>query len=234
LLGYTAVNMMMFILVSLLCSVVNASPKPGSIFRDVLEEGKKEALVQELEEAQLLKELEILVKNLDDEQLEKLEKIMGKDIDETTEFDMIVNELKDMGMEDSDITDLKQLAQLMHEFLSQVPEIGEKLDFDHEYDLLDNIQLYLLGLPNKLGPLGYIALHHVLEEEADEGEVVDVVIEPVVTVSSTQAPRVTEKAVNQPIALRRRRESPLKKVIDARRGVHDDHDHSNPDHDHKY
>jgi len=232
--------MMMFILVSLLCSVVNASPKPGSIFRDALEErieqeygGKKEALVQELEDAQLLKELEILVKNLDDEQLEKLEKIMGKDIDETTEFDMIVNELKDMGMEDSDIADLKQLAQLMHEFLSQVPEIGEKLDFHHEYDLLDNIQLYLLGLPNKLGPLGYIALHHVLEEEADEGEVVDVVIEPVVTVSSTQAPRVTEKAVNQPIALRRRRESPLKKVIDARRGVHDDHDHG-PDHDHKY
>jgi len=219
-------------------------------------EGKKEALVQELEEAQLLKELEILVKNLDDDQLEKLEKIMGKDIDEMTEFDMIMNELKEMGMEDSDIADLKQLAQLMHEFLNQVPEIGEKLDFDDEYDLLDNIQLYLLGLPNKLGPLGYIALHHVLEDEAEEGEVVDVVIEPVIPVSSVAptvmpvssvAPKVMEKmevmekmvsstqaprVASQPIALRRRRESPLKQVINARRGVHDDHEHG-PDHEHK-
>jgi len=219
-------------------------------------EGKNEALVQELEEAQLLKELEILVKNLDDDQLEKLEKIMGKDIDEMTEFDMIMNELKEMGMEDSDIADLKQLAQLMHEFLNQVPEIGEKLDFDDEYDLLDNIQLYLLGLPNKLGPLGYIALHHVLEDEAEEGEVVDVVIEPVIPVSSVAptvmpvssvAPKVMEKmevmekmvsstqaprVASQPIALRRRRESPLKQVINARRGVHDDHEHG-PDHEHK-
>ena len=42
--------------------------------------------------------------------------------------------------------------------------------------------MYLLGLPNKLGPLGFIALHHVLdgadEEEEEEGEIVDVVIEP--------------------------------------------------------
>ena len=41
--------------------------------------------------------------------------------------------------------------------------------------------MYLLGLPNKLGPLGYIALHHVLDgadEEEGDGEIVDVVIEP--------------------------------------------------------
>ena len=28
-------------------------------------------------------------------------------------------------------------------------------------------QLYLLGLPNKLGPLGFLALHHVLTEEEE-------------------------------------------------------------------
>ncbi|CAN0547140.1 unnamed protein product, partial [Ectocarpus sp. 8 AP-2014] len=104
-----------------------------------------------------------LVKNLDDEQLELLESIMGKDIDEATEFDMIVTELKAMGMEEEDINDLKQLSDLMYEFLIQVPEVATKLELSHDYDLLDNIQLYLLGLPNKLGPLGYIALHHVLE-----------------------------------------------------------------------
>ena len=41
--------------------------------------------------------------------------------------------------------------------------------------------MYLLGLPNKLGPLGYIALHHVLDgadENQGDGEIVDVVIEP--------------------------------------------------------
>merc|ERR1711970_519531 len=122
----------------------------------------------EMEDAQLLKELEMLIKNLDDDQLEKLEKIMGKDLEEMTEFDMIMNELKEMGMEDSDIANLKQLANLMLEFLAEVPEIADKLDFVDEYDLEDNIQLYLLGLPNKLGPLGYIALHHVLESEFEE------------------------------------------------------------------
>eukprot|EP00092_Neocalanus_flemingeri_P081146 GFUD01101289.1.p1 GENE.GFUD01101289.1~~GFUD01101289.1.p1 ORF type:complete len:148 (-),score=51.15 GFUD01101289.1:321-764(-) len=121
------------------------------------------AELKEVEDAQLLKELEMLVSNLDEEQLVKLEAILGKDLDEMTEFDMIVAELKEMGMEDEDIADLKQLAHLMNEFLSQVPELSAKLEFSSEYDLRDNIQLYLLGLPNKLGPLGYFAMHHVLE-----------------------------------------------------------------------
>ena len=82
-----------------------------------------------------------MVKNLDDDQLDKLEAIMGKDIDEVTEFEMIMAELKEMGMEDEDIADLKQLAQLMHEFLSQVPDLASKLELESDYDLLDNIQV---------------------------------------------------------------------------------------------
>ena len=37
------------------------------------------------------------------------------------------------------------------------------------YTLSDGFtfQLYLLGLPNKLGPLGFLALHHVLTEEEE-------------------------------------------------------------------
>ena len=39
-------------------------------------------------------------------------------------------------------------------------------------------QLYLLGLPNKLGPLGFIALHHILEGESEgNGEIVDVIVD---------------------------------------------------------
>ena len=39
-------------------------------------------------------------------------------------------------------------------------------------------QLYLLGLPNKLGPLGFIALHHILDGESEgNGEIVDVIVD---------------------------------------------------------
>jgi len=172
-----------------------------------------EALLQELEEAELLKELETLVKNLDDEQLELLESIMGKDIDEATEFDMIVAELKAMGMDEEDINDLKQLSELMYEFLIQVPEVATKLELSHDYDLLDNIQLYLLGLPNKLGPLGYIALHHVLEDDGEDGKVVDVIVEPV-----TAAPKEKEVAPEDSApTYRRKRSTPLEQVMRFRR-----------------
>merc|ERR1712202_17924 len=141
-------RMMNFLLLSMTVSLVIGSPKPASIFRESSSLSgssapydKKAAMLKELEDAQLLKELEILVKNLDDD---KLEAIMGKDIDEVTEFEMIMAELKEMGMEDEDIADLKQLAQLMHEFLSQVPDLASKLELESDYFLLDNIQLYLL------------------------------------------------------------------------------------------
>merc|ERR1712119_92570 len=217
-------RMMNFLLLSMVVSLVIGSPKPASIFRESSSLSgssapydKKAAMLKELEDAQLLKELEILVKNLDDDQLDKLEAIMGKDIDEVTEFEMIMAELKEMGMEDEDIADLKQLAQLMHEFLSQVPDLASKLEL--ESDLLDNIQLYLLGLPNKLGPLGYIALHHVLEDEGEDGQIVDVVIEPVAI-----APGV-EKAIevqDSAPSFRRKRSSPLQQVLRTGRQVKSD------------
>merc|ERR1712183_1174209 len=129
-------RMMNFLLLSMVVSLVIGSPKPASIFRESSSLSgssapydKKAAMLKELEDAQLLKELE------------KLEAIMGKDIDEVTEFEMIMAELKEMGMEDEDIADLKQLAQLMHEFLSQVPDLASKLELESDYDLLDNIQL---------------------------------------------------------------------------------------------
>merc|ERR1719436_1426130 len=141
-------------------------------------ETKKEELLEELQEAQILKEWEIIVKNLDNEQLDNIEDILAKNLERNREFEMIMMELKAMGMEEQDISDLKQLAEVMHEFLIQVPNLKIKLEIANNNDLLDNIQLYLLGLPNKLGPLGFIALHHILEGESEgNGEIVDVVVD---------------------------------------------------------
>ena len=158
------------------------------------QEIKKEELLEELQEAQILKEWEIIVKNLDDEQLDNIEEILAKNLERSREFEMIMTELKAMGMDEQDISDLKQLAEYMHEFLIQIPNLKIKLEIANNNDLLDNIQvfpliylqifhflsqLYLLGLPNKLGPLGYIALHHILDGENEgNGEIVDVIVDP--------------------------------------------------------
>eukprot|EP00092_Neocalanus_flemingeri_P095552 GFUD01121573.1.p1 GENE.GFUD01121573.1~~GFUD01121573.1.p1 ORF type:complete len:221 (-),score=49.58 GFUD01121573.1:198-821(-) len=192
-------------------SISLVAGKPKSPF--LSDDDQKAAMIKELEDVQLLKELEMLLRNLDDDQLDKLEAIMGKDIDEDSEFDMIMSELKEMGMEDEDIADLKKLSHLMDEFLSQVPELATKLEFTSEYDLLDNIQLYLLGLPNKLGPLGYIALHHVLEDDEDgDGQIVDVVVEPIIPTMEKEI-EVQDKVPTY----RRKRSSPLTQVLRARR-----------------
>merc|ERR1711915_1127839 len=172
---------------------------------------------EEIRQAELLKDLEEMIQNLDDEQLDLLEAIMGKDIDEVSEFDMILAELVEMGMDESEVHDLKQLAALMYEFLVQVPEIATKLNLAKDYDLLDNIQLYLLGLPNKIGPLGYIALHNALDDD-DEG-IVDVVVEPVIstTAAPTTAASTNDEAKASPTY--RRKRSAVEQVLKLRRSV---------------
>ena len=107
-------------------------------------ETKKEELLEELQEAQILKEWEIIVKNLDDEQLDNIEEILAKNHERNREFEMIMMELKAMGMDEQDISDLKQLAEVMHEFLIQVPNLKIKLEIANNNDLLDNIQVFQL------------------------------------------------------------------------------------------
>merc|ERR1711962_186383 len=126
-----------------------------------------------------------LVKELDDEQLEQLEEILAKDLDEASEFDMLMAELKEMGMDEEDIKDLLELSGMMTKFLNKVPEVEQAVLVDSPYTLEDNVKLYLLGLPNNLGPLGFLALHSVLQDGDDD--IVDVKIgefEPDTTVES--------------------------------------------------
>ena len=128
-------NMKVYFLIFVLsfCTCSPANPNP---FED------KEALIAELEHVQLMMELEVLIKSLDDEQLDKLENIINKDLDQASEFDMIVKELKAMGMDDEDIEDLGQLALLMKEFLEKVPMLEEKLGMaPGSNELLDNVQV---------------------------------------------------------------------------------------------
>jgi len=164
-------------------------------------------LVKQLEDEELSKEIENLVGNLDDEQLEKLEAILAKDLDEASEMDMLMAELKELGMDQEDIEDLLELAGMMTKFLQKVPEVEEAVLTDSSsYNLEDNVKLYLLGLPNNLGPLGFFALHSVLQD-GDE-DIVDVKIgefEPDTTVESvgdviTRKRRAKEAAAAAPRA----------------------------------
>merc|ERR1712226_369115 len=115
-----------------------------------------------MSDEELAKEIEAMVANMDDKQLEELDAILAQGLDKDEEFALMAKDLEDMGIEAGVIQDLQHLAALMGEFLLQVEGVEAKFQ---EQDLLDNIRLYLLGLPNKLGPLGFIALQHVLEQE---------------------------------------------------------------------
>merc|ERR1712126_601168 len=66
----------------------------------------------------------------------------------------------------------KLVSQLEdQELAKEVEGIISGLD---EEQLEDHVKLYLLGLPNKLGPLGFLGLHSILQDDED---IVDVKIE---------------------------------------------------------
>ena len=61
---------------------------------------EKEGIVKEIENAQMLKELEVLIRNLNDDQLDRLEGILTEDEEEEdTEFGRVKQELLDMGID---------------------------------------------------------------------------------------------------------------------------------------
>merc|ERR1719500_2493038 len=80
-----------------------------------------------------LAELEALIENLDLDQLEQLQAAIGGGAEgPKTEFEMISEELRAMGLDQDDIKDLKMMAGLMHEFLILVPDIETKLEEEEE------------------------------------------------------------------------------------------------------
>merc|ERR1712105_418527 len=131
-------------------------------------------MVEDIKDAEVIKDVEQLIEGLDDVTLAKLEKILSDDLTAESELKMIQDELTEMGMDAVDIQDMLDLAALMTEFLNKVPDVEAAVVGEDDYSLEDNAKLYLLGLPNKLGPLGFLALHSVLE--TDESNIVDVKI----------------------------------------------------------
>lgn len=68
----------------------------------------------------------------------------------------VSDEIKKFGMKDEQVEDLNSMADRMFQFLAKaMARIGQS---STQVDIFYNSQLYLLGLPNSLGPLGYFAL----------------------------------------------------------------------------
>merc|ERR1712121_279185 len=146
---------MLAVLLCSLVAVVQCVPSTHNAEAE-LSVADKLKLTQDIQDAEVIKDVEHLIEGLDDV------------------LQLIQDELTEMGMDVEDIQDLLDLATLMTEFLSKVPDVEKVVVGEDGYSVEDNAKLYLLGLPNKLGPLGFLALHSVLE--SDESNIVDVKI----------------------------------------------------------
>merc|ERR1711970_5776 len=103
-----------------------------------------------------------MIDTLSAEELDQLEAILGKPLDEKTELQMIQAELQQLGMDPQDVQDMFDLSEMMKKFLLKISDVDTKLQLDEDdYSLEDHCKLYLLGLPNKLGPLGFLALQEL-------------------------------------------------------------------------
>merc|ERR1712002_1186697 len=165
------IRMIGLVFLSLIVSSQAALTPTAKVQLSVVEKLK---VAQDLQDYELVQEVEDLIAGLDDQTLVKLQKILSDDLTIDSELKLIESELTEMGMEVEDIKDLLDLSALMADFLSKVPEVEELAKGDDDYTIEDNVKLYLLGLPNKLGPLGFLALHSVLE--SDDSDIVDVKI----------------------------------------------------------
>merc|ERR1712042_210033 len=163
-------SIMLFVVVLSLIAV-SATTSTSKVQLSVAEKLK---MTEDIQDADVIKDVEQLIEGLDDATLLKLERILSDELSTEKELDLIKNELAEMGMDVEDIQDLLDLATLMTDFLHKVPEVEQVVVGEDEYSLEDNVKLYLLGLPNKLGPPGFLALHSVLE--TDESDIVDVKI----------------------------------------------------------
>merc|ERR1719186_1680330 len=128
-----------------------------------------------------------MIDTLSAEELDQLEEILSKPLDEKAELQMIQAELEQLGMDPQDVQDMFDLAEMMKKFLLKIPDVDTKLQLaEDEYSLEDHCKLYLLGLPNKLGPLGFLALHSILESAGEA--IVDVELGSFVADDQVQGP----------------------------------------------
>jgi len=165
-----ALGMKVFLFLSLCAALAQAATTPSSLTEE------QEKLVSQLEDQELAKEVEGIISGMDEEQLARLKEVLAnyEEGSELVLINVLINEeLKEMGMTEEEIKDLVDLSEMITKFLRRVPELEVKLELGEER-LEDHVKLYLLGLPNKLGPLGFLGLHSILQDDED---IVDVKIE---------------------------------------------------------
>jgi len=81
----------------------------------------------------------------------------------------VSEEIKNFGIKVEQVEDLNKMADRMFQFLVKaMARIGQS---SSQVDIFYNSQLYLLGLPNSLGPLGYFALQGLEDNIFLTGEV---------------------------------------------------------------
>merc|ERR1712098_393101 len=166
-------------------SVVSAVPPPQTEIRKRLQNlgysGAERVAEHQLKDEELIKELDELLESIDGTETDDLRTVIdNEDLPQLEEFEQILEKLKEIGYDDDDIEYLYRVALLMFEFLNEVEDIVKRLYLEDDGDLMDNILLYLLGMKNPMGPLGFVALHHILPElrASEDGEIVDVKVEP--------------------------------------------------------
>merc|ERR1712183_104796 len=179
--GYCLIMKYLILLVCL------AFAKGGMTEKVEMTAEEKTKLMNEMMEADIQKEIEEMIDTLSAEELDQLEEILSKPLDEKAELQMIQAELEQLGMDPQDVQDMFDLAEMMKKFLLKIPDVDTKLQLDDdEYSLEDHCKLYLLGLPNKLGPLGFLALHSILESAGEA--IVDVELGSFVADDQVQGP----------------------------------------------
>merc|ERR1711915_967398 len=164
--GLIMIGLILFCLVAVAQSAITPTSKVQ------LSVAEKLKMADDIQDADLIQDVEQLIEGLDDVTLAKLEKILSDEMSTQDELKLIQDELTEMGMDVEDVQDMLDLAAMMTDFLRKVPDVERVGVGEDAYSVEDNAKLYLLGLPNKLGPLGFLALHSVLE--TDESNIVDV------------------------------------------------------------
>merc|ERR1712168_1472370 len=88
---------------------------------------RDEEAVIDADEAEAIQDIEELIDGLSDEQLTSLEEILTGDLTPEKELELIISELTNMGMDETDIKDMLELAEMMTDFLTSLVHLGSSV-----------------------------------------------------------------------------------------------------------
>merc|ERR1712168_731109 len=95
----------------------------GYAYLPTLSSRAEETTLDAEEQAEAIEDIEELIDGLSDTQLANLEEILTGDLTPEKELELIISELTNMGMDEIDIRDMLELADMMTDFLKKVPDV---------------------------------------------------------------------------------------------------------------